>query len=224
VVVEYECAERRCWREVDREIYVPWRLHEPDSESGLVLSALETEQVKSSSGIETGSIADNHINEAVPPSSLNLGERVQGLGAMGGDYPPLSQVVPAGSIPASRTARILQSGVVLVTIVLLLLCSVVGTSIGVVSFKEASIEDWSASTGASQRLVLIAVSLRVPRYGRSFADEKVWLLGRVYFASCHRGVLQRANRRGTAPEMRLHANCFIVARLALVLWIIAILA
>jgi hypothetical protein len=74
----------------------------PIQNQGLVLSALETEQMKSSPGIETGSIVDNRINEVVPPFSLILDEKAQGLGAMGGDYPPLSQVVPAGFIRSSK--------------------------------------------------------------------------------------------------------------------------
>lgn len=78
---------------------------------------------------------------------------------MGGTYPSLAPEPTVGVARPRILARWLRPGVVLGTIVLLLLCSVIGTGIGVSMFRQHAVDKLAASVGAAQGIVLIAVSI-----------------------------------------------------------------
>lgn len=77
---------------------------------------------------------------------------------MGKKYPSLGPGPPPGFVRPSLVERILKPGVVLVTVVVLLMCSVVGAGVGIATFKKDRVEPMSASMGACHGFILVAVS------------------------------------------------------------------
>ncbi|KAH7324038.1 hypothetical protein BKA65DRAFT_598540 [Rhexocercosporidium sp. MPI-PUGE-AT-0058] len=118
-------------------------------------------------------------------------------------YPDLSPALPASFVTPSRTSRILRPGIVLVTVLLLGVVSVVGLGVAVAVLSSSA--ERTKSTNAVQALDLIASSLSV-----------VYVLIHGFAAKYNDpvGMIR-------PPELKLHAACFILARLALVFWMVA---
>lgn len=119
-----------------------------------------------------------------------------------GSYPELSTALPATFIKPSRTSRILRPGIVLATVGLLAAVSLVG--LGVAGAVLSSGGKRTKSTNALQALALIASLLS------------------IIYVLIH-GVAAKHNEPVglvRPPRSRLHAACFILARLALVFWMV----
>ncbi|PVH76528.1 hypothetical protein DL98DRAFT_574314 [Cadophora sp. DSE1049] len=119
-----------------------------------------------------------------------------------GPYPELNPALPASFITPSRTSRILRPGIVLATVVLLSAVSLVG--LGVAAAVLSSGAETTKSTTALQALALIASLMS------------------IIYVLVH-GVAAKYNDpvgMVRPPELKLHAACFILARLALVFWMV----
>jgi len=77
---------------------------------------------------------------------------------MGGHYPPLgiTAATPSSYTLSSRTTRILAPGLVVGTVIVLVICSLIGLSISSSVFTSGS--PHTRSESASQAFVLLAVS------------------------------------------------------------------
>lgn len=69
----------------------------------------------------------------------------------------MSPALPSEFMRPTHTARILRPSVVLATVVILLLCGVMGMGIGIARFKEDRVEPLRASVGACQGFMIVAV-------------------------------------------------------------------
>ncbi|KAK0130255.1 hypothetical protein ONS96_000778 [Cadophora gregata f. sp. sojae] len=119
-----------------------------------------------------------------------------------GAYPELSSALPASFGTPSRTSRILRPGIVLATVALLAGVSLLGLCVAAAVLSSA---ERTKSTNALQAFVLIAS------------------LVSIIYIIVH-GVAAKSNDQVGAvrpPQLKLHAACFILARLALVSWVVA---
>ncbi|TVY18765.1 hypothetical protein LARI1_G002918 [Lachnellula arida] len=118
-------------------------------------------------------------------------------------YPNLQPSIPTSAAKASTTARILKPSIVLGAVTLLIIASVSGMVIGVGILRGRHVMGVMVAHG----LVVVASSL-----GISYV-----LLH--FIAACRNepvGIVR-------PPELRLHAACFIFARLGLAVWIIVMI-
>ncbi|PQE33757.1 S-adenosylmethionine decarboxylase proenzyme protein [Rutstroemia sp. NJR-2017a WRK4] len=127
---------------------------------------------------------------------------------MGGRYPVLSPsaAIPVIQLKPSRTARILAPGIVFTTVVLLGFCTVIGIILSNTVYSSSVAHTGGVMT--SQSFVLIASSFSV-----------LYLLLHLIAAIKNTpvGIVR-------PPESRLHAYCFIVARVTLVCWLASVIA
>ncbi|PQE24194.1 s-adenosylmethionine decarboxylase proenzyme protein [Rutstroemia sp. NJR-2017a BVV2] len=127
---------------------------------------------------------------------------------MGGRYPVLSPsaAIPVIQLKPSRTARILAPGIVFTTMVMLGFCTITGIILSNTVYSSSGAHTGGVMT--SQSFVLIASSFSV-----------LYLLLHLIAAIKNTpvGIVR-------PPESRLHAYCFIVARVALVCWLASIIA
>ncbi|CZT50791.1 uncharacterized protein RSE6_11843 [Rhynchosporium secalis] len=121
-------------------------------------------------------------------------------------YPDLNTALPASFVTPSRTSRILRPGIILGTVVLLGAVSVV--CLGVAGAVLSSGEERTRSTNAVQALALVASSL---------STTYVLIYGLAAWYNDPVGIIR-------PPELKLHATCFILARLALVFWFVSFVA
>ncbi|TVY33184.1 hypothetical protein LOCC1_G007934 [Lachnellula occidentalis] len=119
-------------------------------------------------------------------------------------YPDLGPSTPPTSAPkASTTARILKPGIVMAAVVLLIIASVPGMVVGVGILGGRHVMGVLVANG----FVVVASSLGISyvlfHFLAAYRNEPV-------------GIVR-------PPKLRLHAACFIFARIGLVLWIITMI-
>lgn len=138
-------------------------------------------------------------------------------------YPDLQPAVPITETLPSRTVKILTPKMVLATVILLTGSSISGTTVAAVCFS--SMDRHSMSVGAAQASILAAVSSpRLELYcDLELMGEKQSSCSIVYLL-LHILAMFHNEPVGTIrpPVVRVHGYCFVVARIALVLWMIAI--
>ncbi|KAL2062895.1 hypothetical protein VTL71DRAFT_5967 [Oculimacula yallundae] len=117
-------------------------------------------------------------------------------------FPDLNTALPASFVTPSRTSRILRPGIVLLNLVVLGAVSVVG--LGIAGAVLASGAERTRSTNAAQALALIASLLSI-----------IYVLVHGFAAKYNDpvGMIR-------PPELKLHATCFILARLVLIFWFV----
>ena len=114
--------------------------------------------------------------------------------------------MPVNFMQPTRTSRILPPGLILGTVVLLAASSIAGAVVAASVFSSKS--PHTNFMSATQALVAFASSV-------SFLYILLHFLAALSNEAV--GVVR-------PPEIRLHAFCFIVARLAFVAWMIAVIA
>ncbi|KAI9047300.1 hypothetical protein LZ554_008748 [Drepanopeziza brunnea f. sp. 'monogermtubi'] len=125
---------------------------------------------------------------------------------MGSYYPDLGSALPSGVFSTTCAAKMLPPAIVLTAISILAAASVV--VVGVAASVLSSNAERTRSVDAVQALGLVAAAISV-----------------VYLA--FHGLAARYNDPvgvSRPPERKLHATCFIVARLGLVFWIASFIA
>lgn len=134
-----------------------------------------------------------------------------------GHYPKLQPALPTSFVKPSRTSRILQPGIVLATVVALGCVSLVALIVAASAFQSESLRTSGVNT--TQAFALSAVSFGNLLPPSSIANESKSFLSMTYlifhaFAATYNepvGVVR-------PPELKLHAACFILARMLLVFW------
>jgi hypothetical protein len=120
-----------------------------------------------------------------------------------GHYPNLQPALPTSFVKPSRTSRILQPGIVLATVVILGCVSLVALIVAASAFQSESPRTSGVNT--TQAFALSAVS-----FGNLLPPE---LYSHAFAATYNEpvGVVR-------PPELKLHAACFILARMLVVFW------
>ncbi|KAE8447849.1 hypothetical protein EG329_010078 [Mollisiaceae sp. DMI_Dod_QoI] len=123
-----------------------------------------------------------------------------------GPYPDLQPALPTHFVQPTRTTKLLRPVLVLLTVVLLALMSLVGLGVAIVILSSKGPR--TGSTNAAQGFAIIAALMSIA------------------YVILHSIAAKYNDPVGVTrpPELRLHAACFIVARLALVAWFSAFIA
>ncbi|CZR56515.1 uncharacterized protein PAC_06404 [Phialocephala subalpina] len=123
-----------------------------------------------------------------------------------GPYPDLQPALPAHFVRPSRTTRLLNPVLVLITVVLVAVMSLVGLCVAIAVFLSSGPR--TGSTDAAQGFAIVAAIMSIG------------------YVTLH-GVAAKYNEPvgvTRPPELRLHAACFILARLSLVGWLMEFIA
>ncbi|KAF4612828.1 hypothetical protein G7Y89_g15545 [Cudoniella acicularis] len=121
-------------------------------------------------------------------------------------YPEVELAMPSSRVKPTLTTRLLKPGVVIITVVILAATSITGLVVAASILESAS--PHSMSVMVAQGFVVTAATFSI-----SYISLHI-------VASKHNdpvGIVR-------PPVLRLHAACFIIARLALVVWIMAMIA
>ncbi|CAG8956375.1 hypothetical protein HYFRA_00003757 [Hymenoscyphus fraxineus] len=120
------------------------------------------------------------------------------------DYSEKLSLASDGPTIPTRTAKLLTPGLVLATVILLAASSISGATVAAVCFR--SMDQHSMSVGAAQASILAASSCSI-----------LYLLLHLFamFQNEPVGVVR-------PPVVRVHGYCFVIARIALVMWMVAI--
>lgn len=85
----------------------------------------------------------------------------------------MSPALSSGFAIPSRTARALRPSVILTTVLMLLICGVMGMGIGIARFMEDRTEPLPVSVGACQAFMIMAVGSPSPSIRHSSNDRRV---------------------------------------------------